>query len=97
MISSRPGVCPPGCAGGGPGQSRDTGGLPRAARLPGDQGRESVRAKWRCAACGGVVDHQAAVWYTRGLAHAAKAVETAPADHIRSRWCSWSTPLGATE
>jgi hypothetical protein len=33
-------------------------------------------AKWRCATCGGVVDYQAAAWYTRGLAHAAKA----PAD-----------------
>ena len=26
-------------------------------------------AKWRCAECGGVVDHQAAAWYTRGLTH----------------------------
>jgi hypothetical protein len=33
-------------------------------------------AKWRCATCGGVVDSAAAAWYTRGLAHAAKA----PAD-----------------
>jgi hypothetical protein len=31
--------------------------------------------KWRCSKCGGVVDHQAAAWYTRGLAHAAKACE----------------------
>jgi hypothetical protein len=35
-------------------------------------------AKWRCAICGGAVDHQAAAWYTRGLAHAAKVCE--PAD-----------------
>jgi hypothetical protein len=33
-------------------------------------------AKWRCSKCGGVVDSSAAAWYTRGLAHAAKA----PAD-----------------
>ena len=37
-------------------------------------------AKWRCAECGGVVDHQAAAWYTRGLAHAYRACEQAQPD-----------------
>jgi hypothetical protein len=33
-------------------------------------------AKWCCTECSGVVDHQIAAWYTRGLEDAAKA----PAD-----------------